>query len=146
MARTRSSRIGRYGTPAAIGCKMPGKGGFRHTRNSPPTGEFRAENVENSEATWNPLANSTDLGGYRFENSAHSPLGGERGGSHWTAWRWRQSKPNLSLSAIFLANREKYREFRVFYRFELRPIPYKPGPRANLQPSHLFSAQIRTGN
>src|SRR5258708_5482185 len=94
MARTRSSRIGRYGTPAAIGCKMPGKGGFRHTRNSPPTGEFRAENVENSEATWNPLANSTDLGGYRFENSAHSPLGGERGGSHWTAWRReRDSNP-----------------------------------------------------
>src|SRR5258708_6360597 len=41
MARTRSSRIGRYGTPAAIGCKMPGKGGFRHTRNSPPTGEIK---------------------------------------------------------------------------------------------------------
>src|SRR5258708_12913790 len=102
MARTRSSRIGRYGTPAAIGCKMPGIGGFRHTRNSPPTGEFRAENVENSEATWNPLANSTDLGGHTFENSAHSPLGGERGGSHCTPCPRMPPHPNPPPSPIVL--------------------------------------------
>src|SRR6266853_4755127 len=46
----------------------------------------------------------------------------------------------LFAGAFSLANREKYREFRVFWRFELRPTPRKPAPRADLQPLHLFSA------
>src|SRR5258708_7756324 len=56
----------------------------------------------------------------------------------WSArWRWTQSHANPApCQNIFPANRENNREFRVFCRFELRLIPRKPAPRANLQPSH----------
>src|SRR6266849_7131338 len=38
MARTTSSRMGRTVPRPPSGARLPGKGGFRHTRNSPPTG------------------------------------------------------------------------------------------------------------